>query len=230
MNMKGFLIKSGLIVLLIILPFSISFADEIITGHYCYTYGDNESLKEARETTRMLAIRNAIESYRAFITSASTVGNFQLTNDLIQIISSGYLKDLRTIEHKEEGRTICETIQATVSPQAIENVIKSEVRKRTKDIEEAGVDSDEFLKIISIRIVPPRADNIKTNEIRALIKSLKYFYFERYIFVTFFDSEGNPVGGTRTSISHMYPGEYRDISVCVLPPTAKSYKVWLSEK
>ena len=104
-----------------------SFADDLIQGHYCYTYGDNESLKEARELTRSLAIRNAIESYRAFIISASAVKNFQLTNDLVQIITSGYLKDIKVVEYKEDGRTICEKIQASVSPQAVESAIKKEV-------------------------------------------------------------------------------------------------------
>ena len=85
-------------IILTILISSNCFADDVIQGHYCYTYGDNESLKEAREIVRTLAIRNAIESYRVFITSASTVKNFQLTNDLVQMISSGYLKDIKVIK------------------------------------------------------------------------------------------------------------------------------------
>ena len=76
--MKFFALRFG-ILFLIIFTVSNCYADEIIKGHYCYTYGDNESLKEAKEITRTLAIRNAIESYRVFITSASTVNNFQLT-------------------------------------------------------------------------------------------------------------------------------------------------------
>lgn len=226
-RMRVFVSKSGLFAFFLILFSSISFADEMISGHYCYTYGDNESLKEAKETTRMLAIRNAIESYRTFITSASTVRNFQLTNDLIQIISSGYLKDLKTIEHKEEGRTICETIQATVSPQAIENIIRSEVRQRTKNIEEAGIDNNEYLKIISVKTVPLDTGR---REIRALIKMLTSCAYCCPIHATFFDSEGNPIGGCRTDIVNLSKGEFREISICSLPPTVKSYKVWVKEK
>lgn len=33
----------------------LSQGEEVINGHYCYTYGDNESLKEAREMTKALA-------------------------------------------------------------------------------------------------------------------------------------------------------------------------------
>jgi len=102
----------------IIFP-SFSFADDIIEGHYCYTYGDSESLKEARELTRTLAIRNAIESYRVFITSTSNVKNFSLTNDRLQIITSGHLRDVKVVYHKEEGKTICDQIQATISAKAV---------------------------------------------------------------------------------------------------------------
>lgn len=224
--MKGIFLKMGLIFLIIIYPSSICFADEFIKGHYCYTYGDNESLKEARETTRMLAIRNAIESYRVFITSASRVANFQLTNDLIQIISSGYLKDIRTIEHKEEGRTICESIQASVSPQAIENIVRNEVRKRTRDIEEAGVDSNEYLKIISVRLSQEKTGN---RYVYALIKALQYTQYAN-IFITFFDLEGNPIGGKRKEIRGLFSGEFRDEFICGIDdPRVKSYKVWLQK-
>lgn len=109
---------------------SISFGDETILGHYCYTYGDSESLQQARNTTRALAIRNAIESYRVFVESTSVAKDLTLTKDLVQIISAGYLRNVKVIEHRENGRTICDTIQASISPAEIENVIKRELRKR----------------------------------------------------------------------------------------------------
>ena len=99
-------------------------ADETIKGHYCYTYGDKESLKESKDLTRTLAIRNAIESYRVYIESTTNVRNFTLTNDIIQIVSSGYLKNMSVIDHSEEGRTICDTVEFTVSPQELEKVIR----------------------------------------------------------------------------------------------------------
>ncbi len=125
-------------------------ADETIKGHYCYTYGDKESLKEAKDVTRTLAIRNAIESYRVYIESTTSVRNFTLTNDIIQIVSSGYLKDMKVVEHKEEGRTICDTVEFTVSPKEIEKVIRQTVKRRTQAVEEKGIDNNGFLKIISI--------------------------------------------------------------------------------
>lgn len=151
MELKIFF-KIGILLFLIFQPAAFSLADDVILGHSCYTYGDKESLLEARETTRALAIRNAIESYRVFIMSATAVKNFQLRNDLIQMISVGYLKDFKIIEHKEEGRTICEKIQCAVSPQEIEKAIKELARQRLEETEELGLDNNGYLKILKVGI------------------------------------------------------------------------------
>ena len=132
-----------------ILSSTFGFADDIIRGYSCYTHGDQESLLQAREMTRSLAIRNAIESYGVFITSTATTKNFQLTNDSIRLISAGYLKDIKIIEHKEEGRTICEKIECAVSPQEIEKMIK-ERAQRIRETEELGVDNNGYLQILQV--------------------------------------------------------------------------------
>ena len=247
--MKFFALKFG-ILLLIIFAVSNSYADEIIKGHYCYTYGDNESLKGAKEITRTLAIRNAIESYRVFITSASTVNNFQLTNDLIQIISSGYLKDLKTIEHKEEGRTICETIQASVSPQEIEKITKQQGLSNVKRIEEMGIDNNGYLKIIGIReskINPQETFDHKEIEVKVKVLKKSSSADEHCIvFVTYYDSEGIELRTDKRKTPEeiksgksdiLYPGEIktykfrffkiRQASVPGLGKSPVSYKIWL---
>jgi len=124
-------IASYLLLSLLLLP-SIVLADQIVQGSYCYTYGDKESLKEAREITRTLAIRDAIESSWVHLASASKVENFQLTKDLVQLISSGNLKNIQVIEHTEKDRTICEKIKARVNDKEIVEMIqkaKAEIEK-----------------------------------------------------------------------------------------------------
>lgn len=250
--MKFFALKFG-ILLLIIFTVSKCYADEIIKGHYCYTYGDNENLKEAKEITRTLAIRNAIESYRVFITSASTVNNFQLTNDLIQIISSGYLKELKTIEYKEEGRTICETIQASVTPQEIEKITKQAGLRSVKIVEEMGIDNNGYLKIIGIR--ESKRDPLKVHEkvyesikIEVKVKVLKKIWSANdhcIVFVTYYDSEGKELSTAKAKTPNeiltygsdknewLYPGELKSYNFrkTALPgvPDSQfvSYKVWL---
>lgn len=145
-------------------------ADDTIQGNYCYTYGDKESLKEAKELTHALAVRNAIESYRSFIVSRSNVKDFVLTNDIIQTISSGSMKDIKTVEQKIDGRTICETIQATVSPETIEKVIKQEVARRSSETEAQGIESNGVLKILRVNYIDWLTKE-KEEEVRAKIQS-----------------------------------------------------------
>ncbi len=241
-EMTAFVFKAVLIASFIILSSLIGFADDTITGHYCYTYGDNESLKEAREITRALAVRNAIESYRAFITSASTVKNFQLTNDLVQIISSGYLRDIKTVEHKEEGRTICEEIRASISAQAIESIVKTEVRKRIKEAEEIGLDNNGYLKILNIRKKQGTLSGSRYEYISVIAKVLQptgslFFPSEKNgkpyfkICADLLDSEGNPIKGCSKFVHNekveMLPGEIKEVWLCEIGNDVKSYRVWL---
>ena len=89
-------VKLGILLGLLLLP-TLGLADEVIKGHYCYTYGDNESLREARDITRTLAVRNAIESFGVYVVSTMTVKDFVLTDDLVNTISTGYLKDIQVL-------------------------------------------------------------------------------------------------------------------------------------
>lgn len=98
-------------------------AQDVIQGTYSYTYGDNESLIEARQTCKDLALREAIESYSVYVESSTEVDNFQISEDIIQTISAGYLKDVKIIEQTEEGRTITMTVEATVQSDEVEAMI-----------------------------------------------------------------------------------------------------------
>jgi hypothetical protein len=104
-------------------------ADETIKGHYCYTYGDNETLKEARELTRKLTVRNATESYRIYVASKSKIKDFQIIDDLIDTISTGYLKNIKVTEHSEKDRTICETIEGQINASDIDVLIAQLIKQ-----------------------------------------------------------------------------------------------------
>ena len=248
--MKAFISKSGLLAFLIILFPIICLANDTITGRYCYTYGDKESLMEAKELTHTLAIRNAIESYRVYIESTGTVKNFILTNDIIQIISSGYLKDIKVIDYKEQGRTICETIQANVSSQEIEKIIRQRIQNTIERIEETGIDNNGYLKIIGVQEDKDRVmQAYELAKILVKVKVLKKISSNDekcIVFVTYYDSEGkelltakretpegikkefNPLLTSLGKPETLYPGEIKtyifvrgDINKWV------SYKVWL---
>ncbi len=213
-------------------------AEDIIQGNYCYTYGDKESLLEAKQLTRTLAIRNAIESYRIFINSTTKVNNFVLTNDIVQMISSGYMTNIKTISQSVEGRTVCEKIQATVSAKAIEAAIKKEVLKRSEKIEEEGIDNNGFIKILNIKEVGYRGglDKPKYNVIQVTTKALQTFSIDGYfrklkiVFIDYYDKNGNAIGGDRIFINGLFfINEIRTVNFEHIPNGTHHYKVWLQK-
>ncbi len=132
------------IVLLTFILISSACAQDKIQGTYFYTYGDNESLVEARQTCKDLALREAIESYTVFVESSTQVENFQTKEDIIESISAGYLQNVTVVEQKEEGRTITITIEAVVSPEEVKSIIKKLVLDQQED--PSSPDSTEIAK------------------------------------------------------------------------------------
>lgn len=104
-----------------------------IEGEASYTYGDNESLIEARQFCLNLAKRNAIESYCTFIKSESYAKNFQLEKDTINTIAGGYLKNVEVVEKKETGRNLFYKISGYVDDAEIEKLIKELVASQKSE-------------------------------------------------------------------------------------------------
>lgn len=100
------------------------YAQDIIRGIYTYTYGDNESLVEARETCKKLAVRDAIESYYIFVESTTTVENNVVKQDLINTLSAQAVKNLKIVDQKEENRTITMTVEGEIDPKEVEKLLK----------------------------------------------------------------------------------------------------------
>ena len=122
-------------------------AQDVIWSTYSYTYGDSESLVEARETCRNLALREAIESYSVYVESSTEVENFQVSEDIIQTLAAGYLKDVNIIEQTEEGRTITMTVEATVQSDEVEALIveRSMAEEEVDSFDEADDDPESRL-------------------------------------------------------------------------------------
>ncbi len=122
--------KKLIIVLFVIFSVSL-FAQDTITGTYSYTFGDSETLVEARKLCKDLALREALESYAIYVESSTTIENYELKEDILHTISSGYLTNVEILEQSEEGRTITTTIQATVQPDDVKSEIEKKVQQNT---------------------------------------------------------------------------------------------------
>lgn len=110
-------------------------AQDTVRGSYTYTYGDSESLVDARKTCKDLAVRDAIESYYLFVESSTEVENATLKEDIINTLSAGYLSNLNVVEQSEEGRTLSFTVEAGVDPEAVQALVqqKAEAASETDE-------------------------------------------------------------------------------------------------
>lgn len=104
---------------------------DVIRGTYSYTYGDKESLVEARQTCRDLAVRDAIESYYLYVESSSRVENSVLKDDIVGSLAAGVLKNLRTVDQQEEGRTVTVTVEAEVNPEEVRALVEKKLGENT---------------------------------------------------------------------------------------------------
>ncbi len=214
---------------------SLCFADETIKGHYCYTYGDNESLRKAREITRALAIRDAVESFGVYIVSTGTVKNFVLTDDLVNTISSGYLRNIKVLEHTEKERTICDTIQGSISSDEVKKIIDQAMKESTISTSVAKGTNNGCLEILKVKKW--------YDQVKVIVKVLKPTgalvsqedLNEKQCFrvlLDFLDADGDPMEGAEQYIHNspntMLSGEIISLYF-EIPYGAESFNAWLSE-
>lgn len=124
------MIRRIVLVVIMMLCISTLFAQDTIRGTYTYTYGDSESLVDARQTCKDLALREAIESYAVFVESSTMVQDFQLKEDIIHSISTGYLTNVKIVDQKEEGRTITISVEALVNAEEVKKMMEASISAR----------------------------------------------------------------------------------------------------
>ena len=112
---KSYFLKFIVILFILTLAFD-CFAEEYIKGHYCYTYGDNESLVEAKKLAYSYALRDAIEKNNVQINSSTKIKNYTVIYDIITNDAQSYLKNIKIDKYTVENRTICYSITAVQKP------------------------------------------------------------------------------------------------------------------
>jgi len=140
--------KKQIIMLGLIITGMVALAQDTIQGTYVYTYGDNESLVEARQTCKDLAVRDAIESYYVFVESSTVVENATLKEDIISTISAGYLKNLTVVDQTEEGRTISTTVEAEIDPEQVQALVQK-MANASLDNNAQDADREDHSKTVS---------------------------------------------------------------------------------
>lgn len=136
---------------------AICFADKI-KGNACYTYGDNESLVQAEQMTKTLAIRNAIESYSVFIQSTTKVTNLQVSSDLINAVSAGQVKRIEILKRLQSGRKLCYTVEGNVEPNDFKKAIREYLSGKHK-LTTGRVKENEWIKIVDSYLEKGKNEN-----------------------------------------------------------------------
>jgi hypothetical protein len=228
--------------LMIFIPiFLIAQTDKVkISGEYSYTYGDSESLTEAKEICYTMALRNAIESHQTFITSTATVKDYKMIKDLVKTLSLGHVEDIEVVKESIEDRTIYYKVEGYVNPVEVQNVLSREIKKAKKQPEFESIIENEHIKILSVK-EGTEGNYRKLWVVYQQKKTGGYWRKGRYygvvnegehlsdgfstILITYFDRDGNPIESERVYTKKgLLPGEIR--RPWVRPPNdAKSYDI-----
>lgn len=195
-----------------------------VEGDYSYTFGDSETLLEAKNICYSMAIREAIESHSTFITSTTTITHTAL-NDLIQTLSSGYLEEITIIEEKIDGRNVYYKVEAFVQPELVKKTINREIKRIKNNGEYNSIVENGNIKVISVK---KRFSNDGSQKVFVAYKQ-KIAYKPTEIMIDWNDSDGIPFEGDKAyTEKRLRKGEIRSLSFYI-PSGAISYRVWLKE-
>jgi hypothetical protein len=103
---------------------------EPVRGLGCYTYGDGETPALAHTAAKAEARKQAVESYRVYLQSASTVKNFQLEKEVVETASAAILHGEQVEKKEEKGREICITIAANINPVEMDKLIQERIKAK----------------------------------------------------------------------------------------------------
>jgi len=117
----------GAYCLILVMGLGTSHASEVVEGSGCYSYGDQETPQQGSKKAMILARRSAVENYRVFVKSESSVKDFQMVEDVITEVSSGMLSHVKITKREENGRNLCLYISANIDPEPMEALIKQKI-------------------------------------------------------------------------------------------------------
>lgn len=102
-------------------------------GEYWYTFGDKESLLEAKQQCEALAIRAAVEECALFVQSVSEIVDFQMKSDLVNTIAIAFVKKKKVLESTVDGRTVYTRVSILLDEEEMKQALEFE-RSRTASV------------------------------------------------------------------------------------------------
>jgi len=119
-----------------LISFSFAFSNTIY-GEYTYTYGDDETLTEAKQKCQTLAKRDAVEKFATYLRSETIVRNYQAESDEIIANAEAMMMDVKIVEENTDKLTssIYYKISAEVDEKKILGVYEEKEKMRLEQAE-----------------------------------------------------------------------------------------------
>jgi cell division septum initiation protein DivIVA len=103
-----------------------------IVGDYRYFYHDPMTAAEAKDLAYREAVRMAIDTAPPFMDATAFIMDSAFRRNLIQIIASGYLQDVKLVEQTQKNRTVYAKVRATMIPQVVRSLVEREVGRSSE--------------------------------------------------------------------------------------------------
>jgi hypothetical protein len=103
---------------------------EVFFGEFSYTYGDNESLTQAKEICKRSALKNALESAMVYVSSEVRVNSGRLEKLDLYSLSEGCITNVTVLNERVEGRNIYCRIQGAVDLSLLDKRTQELLQKR----------------------------------------------------------------------------------------------------
>jgi opacity protein-like surface antigen len=129
MKNRSWLVAGGLFLMLLV-PLRAAAEMCESTGEYEYTYGDNESIIQAKQRCENMALRAAIEQCALFVSSTTNIENYELRDDLVNTIVAGLVKNKKILAQRVEGRTVYFKVSIKLDDEQMNRAIEAEQARR----------------------------------------------------------------------------------------------------
>ncbi|MGD9707110.1 MAG: hypothetical protein AB7V07_05500 [Candidatus Delongbacteria bacterium] len=123
-------------ILFLFFTYAVSFS-RTIYGEALYTYGDNETLVEAKQKCQTFAKRDAVEKFATFLRSETIVRNYETEKDEIIANAEAMMTNIQILEEKidKAKTTVFYRISAEVDEKKILGVYEEKERMRLEQAE-----------------------------------------------------------------------------------------------
>ncbi|MBU4487138.1 MAG: hypothetical protein KKD38_09455 [Candidatus Delongbacteria bacterium] len=164
-----------------------------IEGEYTYQYSDNETIVQARDVVRRLALADAVGKFATYIESRIVVENYVTQKDEIVATSMGFVQNVKILEQVED-RNLSQ-IYMKVSCELNEEKVMNSLIKRSVSDDEGQKKIGDFIYLA-----------IAADKENRIADALKYYYWALVLF-----------NNNKNKKSITIP-EFNDLSITVAVP------------